>query len=449
MNLYNRFASKIALPFFDLITNKKNSHYLSELNKSQFWSADKLHEYQNDRLKQLIAHVYANVPFYTELFNQNGLDPNQIKDVSDLKLLPILTKSDIRAGIRSGKLMNKKAQLSKLEKNNSSGSTGEPLQFFLDNDAASMKKAAAIRAWQWMGFNVGDKIFRISPLERSRLIKRIQDYFTNTLYMQSYRMNEEEFKKISEALVKFSPSILRSYPDPLYLLVRYMRSNKIKPPKITSINTTGSTLYEFYRDEIEEYFSCRIFDSFSCEGSAGASQCPQSKLYHLADEYSITEIVDITGTPSTKGRLITTDLWNYATPFIRYDTQDIVELSDDPCSCGRGLNTVKHIFGRSSDILVTPKKQYLFANNFTGYFQNYSEVDQFQIYQKSVDHMIIRIKANESYDASTTTSISSLMNQITGGDMVISFDFVDEIPVAPSGKRRFLIRDESVPLDLA
>ena len=252
------------MPFFDLITNKKNSHYLSELNKSQFWSADKLHEYQNDRLKQLIAHVYANVPFYTELFNQNGLDPNQIKDVSDLKLLPILTKSDIRAGIRSGKLMNKKAQLSKLEKNNSSGSTGEPLQFFLDNDAASMKKAAAIRAWQWMGFNVGDKIFRISPLERSRLIKRIQDYFTNTLYMQSYRMNEEEFKKISEALVKFSPSILRSYPDPLYLLVRYMRSNKIKPPKITSINTTGSTLYEFYRDEIEEYFSCRIFDSFRC-----------------------------------------------------------------------------------------------------------------------------------------------------------------------------------------
>jgi phenylacetate-CoA ligase len=447
MGFYN-YIAKSSLPISDLINNRRVGHYLRFLGKSQFWSKDKIQVCQNDRLRKLIDHAYANVPFYKELFDQYGVRPTQIQDTSDLAKLPILSKKDIRDGINSGKLIDQTARLSKLEKNNSSGSTGEPLKFYLDSEASSIKKATAIRAWQWMGFNLGDKILRISPLRRNGLIKHVQDIMTRTHYMQAYKFNEAEFAKMAKVMIEFAPSVLRSYPDPLFLFSKYIKSHGIKPPKLTAINTTGSTLHDAYRDYIEDVFSCRIFDSFSCEGGAGVSQCSHSAAYHVADEYAITEVVDNTGNHTKMGRLITTDLWNFATPFIRYDTQDMVEISEDQCPCGRGLMTIKKIFGRSSDILVTPNKQFLFANNFTGHFQDISGVDQYQIHQKSLNQIAVYVKTNNKYDSSTSKMIMDLMRGIIGDSVNISIEVVDDIPVSKSGKRRFLIRDESVPLVL-
>lgn len=439
---------KVAMPVADLLTKQSKKQCLDFLSQSQFWPRGKIEEFQNIRLQSLVKHSYRNVPYYRDLFDKYGISPSQIQCVSDLSLLPVLGKKDIRAGINTGQLMDITANMKRLESNNSSGSTGEPLQFFLNSEAASMKKAAAIRAWQWMGFRMGDKIVRLSPLERSHLIKKIQDRVTRTLYIQAYQMNDAEFERIYTALQRFSPSILRSYPDPLFLFVRYMSKHNLKPPKLKAINSTGSTLFDSYRRCIEDFFSCRVYDSFSCEGSAGASQCSNSLLYHLSDEYSITEVIDKDGFHANKGRLITTDLWNYATPFIRYDTQDLVEKSKKNCSCNRGLGVIKRIHGRSADILVTRNKQYLFANNFTGHFQNLSGIDQYQIYQQSLDRVVIRIKANDKYNNITTRMIKKLFKQIAGEEFNVSFEFVDEIPLSPSGKRRFLIRDDSVPLDI-
>lgn len=447
MSFYN-YVARLSLPISDLINQRRVGYYLDFLGESQFWSKDRIQSYQCDRLRKLIDHAYVNVPFYKELFDQYAVKPAQIQDASDLSKLPILTKKDIRDGINSGKLLDQTARLSKLERNNSSGSTGEPLQFYLDPEASSIKKASTIRAWQWMGFNLGDKILRISPLKRNGLIKHVQDIMTRTHYMQAYKFNEAEFAKMAEILIGFTPSVLRSYPDPLFLFSKYLKSHGIQPPRLTAINTTGSTLHDAYREHIEDVFSCRIFDSFSCEGGAVVSQCPQSAAYHVADEYAITEIVDNNGSHTKMGRLITTDLWNFATPFIRYDTQDMVEISEDQCTCERGLMTIKKIFGRSSDILVTPNKQFLFANNFTGHFQDISGVDQYQIHQKSLNQIAVYVKTNNKYDSSTSKMIMDLMRGIIGDSVNISIEVVDDIPVSKSGKRRFLIRDEGVPLVL-
>lgn len=448
MTLYHKFAYKIALPILDLATNKKTSKYLDFLVKSQFWSPSELREFQNERLRKLVKHAYCNVPFYKEIFDQRGLKPSDFKETGDIGMLPILSKEDIRNGIKQSKLLDQSISKKNLVSNCSSGSTGEPLQFYLNKDAASIKKAVAIRDWQWMGFHIGDSILRISPLKRTEKIKHLQDLVTRTRYLQVYKLNDSEFKFVVEEMLKFSPKILRSYPETLYLLTKFMDRNSVKPPKIMAINTTGSTLFDHYRAYIEDFFSCRIFDSFSCEGGPGACQCSDSTYYHVADEYAYIEVVDGEGKPAQKGRLITTDLWNYATPFIRYDTQDVIEMAEEPCICKRGLRSIKKIYGRSSDILITPEKQYLFANNFTGHFQNYPGIDQYQIYQNDVDNLILRLKVNKEYSKKTSESIMELFSEITGGSMNTQIQFVNEIPLAPSGKRRFLIRDESVPLDI-
>lgn len=448
MSIFNYYSEKVSLPVSDAITGKQIGKYLKLLEQSQFWSADKLREFQNARLRELINHAYNNVPFYHDILTSRGLTPDDIKTVSDLDKIPILSKNDIREGIRSRQLLDSTAKLKDLEGNNSSGSTGEPLQFYLDRMASSLRKATAIRCWQWMDFRLGDKILRISQIPRIGFIKKIQDYATRTVYVKANRLNEDEFDHIVRILNRTKPKILRCYPEPLYLLAKHIEKHKDTIHQVAAINTTGSTLLPEYREFIEQVFRCKIFDSFSCEGGAGAFECPTHKLYHASDEYAITEVVNSEGKPSKVGRLVTTDLWNLATPFIRYDTQDVVELSEGECPCGRNLLHINRIYGRSSDILVTPGGQYLTVNNFTGLFQNLPAVDQFQILQEAADKFRILIKVNSCLDQSVHNQVMGIMKSVIKEDLKLKIETVDDIPLTPTGKRRFLIRDASISLNL-
>lgn len=446
MNLYNFYSAKISLPASDLITHKQIGRYLKFLGKSQFWPAERLLEFQNSMLRDLILHVYRNVPFYHDIFVKNHLRPEDITTVSDLKKLPILKKSDIREGIRSRSLLDTTAKQRDLEKNNSSGSTGEPLQFYLDRRAASIQKAKAIRNWQWMDFRLGDKIVRISQIPRRGVIKKIQDYTSRTVYVMANRLNQEEFEHVVRILNKAKPKILRCYPDPLYLLARFIENNQLTVHQVAAINTTGSTLLPEYRECIERVFRCKIFDSFSCEGGAGAFECPTHNLYHASDEYAVTEVLDAEGNPARIGRLVTTNLWNYATPFIRYDTQDVIELADEKCHCGRDLLHIKRIYGRISDILVTPGGQFLTVNNFTGLFQNIPAIDQFQIIQKGLDDFKVLLRVNSGYNQSIHKQVLDIMASVINEDLNLKIELVDDIPLTPTGKRRFLIRDASISI---
>ena len=66
------------------------------LQESQWWSKERLEEYQMQQLEKLLKHAYENVPYYRRVFNERGLKPKDIQDVEDLKKLPHLTKDKFR-----------------------------------------------------------------------------------------------------------------------------------------------------------------------------------------------------------------------------------------------------------------------------------------------------------------------------------------------------------------
>ena len=53
----------------------------------------------------------------------------------------------------------------------SSGSTGEPFQFYKTPHSRSFSKATAIRAWYWMNYRLGDKYVKTSIHNRTNPIK--------------------------------------------------------------------------------------------------------------------------------------------------------------------------------------------------------------------------------------------------------------------------------------
>jgi phenylacetate-CoA ligase len=447
MNILKNFTKSITFPLADAVFSYHFTDKYHKLLESDFWSRSKLIDYQNEKLVQLIEHAYRHVPFYKELFKKNKLQPGDIQSRADLYKIPILTKEDIIHNFE-------KLQADNVKKNilykTSSGSTGQTTRYYITKEAYSISIASYLRGWNWMGYELGDKVIKVSQNKRTSNFKKLQDYFLRTyIFDQDY--SEKSILNFVNLFNTINPAVLRSYPDPLFFIAQKVNEKGIKLNPVRSINTTGNTLFPEVRNLVEEAFGTRIFDSYSCEGSAVAYECPTHNQYHLSMEYGISEVLNQTGeevNEQESGKHIVTDLQNLAFPFIRYDSKDIV-VKGNKCSCGREHDTLKQVLGRDNDILITPAGQFLIAQNFTTFFKHRKEILYFQVVQNKTDQININVVVNDKiFNDSKKSEIIDHWKDYCSNSMTFQVNIVDEIPLLPSGKRRFLLRDKHIALNL-
>jgi phenylacetate-CoA ligase len=359
--------------------------------------------------------------------------------------LPILTKEIIKKESIE-QFTSTAMPRNKIKLCSSSGSTGQPLFYFNTLEAYSMMLAANLRGWYWMKYRLGDRYIKLSQNARKNFIKRVQDKISRNYYLATNPLIDSNFESILKKIEHYKPKVIRCYPDPLLFLSRYKQNHpefSYQPPVIT---TTGNTLHPEARTEIEATFGCKIFDSYSCEGNSTVFECPTHSCYHSTEEYGISEIIDEQGKAisSGVGRLVSTDLWNLAHPFIRYDTQDYVEVDDKPCPCVRIHLRINRILGRDNDVIEITSGRKFIVHNFTGFFQVDSlqinrSIDQFQVVQKRNGTVLFRFVVNNKYNTTVADYIRNFWeNEFKTS---VSIEVVEQIPLLSSGKRRFIIKE--------
>ena len=92
-----------------------------------------------------------------------------------------------------------------------------------------------------------------------------------------------------------------------------------------------------------------------------------------------------------KGEILTTNLWNYALPFIRYTVKDSIIATDKNYFNKDGAFSATKILGRDVDILTTPAGKKLIVHFFTGFFAGIKEIKQYQLAHTSFDKMELRL----------------------------------------------------------
>jgi len=397
---------KIILPLSDLLTGQCISKSLKFLMASDKWTHRQIEDFQNKRLQLLIAHAYENVPYYHDVMVERGLKPEDIQTKADLPKLPILTKA-LAKEIGIERLTAQNFPKSKIIHGHSSGSTGEPFHYLVSKESYSMNIACSLRGWYKMGWRLGDRYIKLSGNSRSNVLKRLQDWVTNNMYISTSPLNDEHIREILEKIEAYKPKIVRCYPDPLVLLARYRAAHKDEFKYVPlAVTTTGNTLFPEMREEIESAFGCKVFDTYSSEGNPNVFECPSHTCYHSSEEYGISEVIDESGNiiTSGKGSLVSTDLWNFAHPFIRYRMLDIVEIDDTPCECGNEHLKVMRIWGRENDVLKMPSGKTFIVHDFTIYFEYEEGIEHFQITKKRDDTALIKLEVNEQFtDCRPTT----------------------------------------------
>ena len=95
-NIERKIYSRFKKPVWE---NPEFLKWYNFLQESQWWSREKLEEYQMGQLNKLLHHAYKNVPYYRRVFDERGLKPENIQNFNDLSKLPYLTKEIIRENL--------------------------------------------------------------------------------------------------------------------------------------------------------------------------------------------------------------------------------------------------------------------------------------------------------------------------------------------------------------
>lgn len=422
----------IILPLSDLLKGESVHKHLRLLREAESWSEEQMHDFQQQRLAKLMRYAAEKVPFYRDWFHSQGLDPR----TATLDQLPIVNKGIMRQqGI--GRFTAEHFPIKQRISSRSSGSTGEPFSMYESKLSSSVNTAAKLRTWYMADYRLGDRYMKIANGARHGKLKKLQDTINNCLYVPFYSMSDDVLKSILDKIERSHPTIIRTYPIPLYLLAQYRNSHAGYTFSPHHIMTTGSTLPIAYRTEIEKAFGCDIIDSYSCEGTANCYETPAHDGYHITQYYGIIEVLDDDNKPVTNGigRVVSTDLWNLAHPFIRYDTQDLVEVRN---------GQIMRIMGRECETLIDTKGGRYTVHNFVGFFQEDDRptrrsVESYQVVKRRDGSIMFRLVVNDLYNQDIERYIVDHWQSLLG--VPVSVSVVDDIPLMHNNKRLTIIEE--------
>jgi len=432
-----------------MLKKHKSVTLLHELEKTQWLSSAELKEVQSKKLSNFLHDITVNVPYYKSVFQDLGINANDIKSANDLKLLPVLTKKIIRE--HESDLKAKDA--AGLSRYNTGGSSGEPLIFYIGNGRVSHDVAAKWRATRWWGVDIGDPEIVVwgSPIELGGQdhVKAIRDKFLRTKLVPAFEMSEQKLDEFISIIKNDKPKMLFGYPSSLSLIASHAEKRNVDLGNIgiKVAFVTSEKLYDYQREKIEAIFKCPVANGYGGRDAGFiAHQCPEGNL-HITAEDIIVEIVDADDNVlpnGEEGEIVITNLSTRDFPFVRYKIGDVGIISDEVCSCGRGLPLLAEIKGRSTDFIVAQDGTIMHGLALIYVLRDLPGIETFKIVQESLQLTNVDIVVDEIFDKSNIDDIKSAFKQRLGASVQIEVNLVKEIAAEKSGKFRYVISKVNV-----
>jgi phenylacetate-CoA ligase len=421
---------------------------LRRLERSQWLSAAAIEDHQNQRLQALLLHTSRRNAHYRQFWQEQGVDVSQIKTVSDLVKMPVLTKEHIQSHWRD--MVSEGFRERDIILDRTGGSSGKPLRFAMDRRRYFTRIASAYRHDRWAGWDFGFRVaciwghpraFLHKPNWRERLRNRWLD---RRIMLDSSSLSPETMLGFLKTLQDYRPQVLIGYANSVYLFARFlMTRGEVGLPPLAGIITSAEVLSQERRQIIEECFGCRVFDRYgSRETGIIGSECEAHDGLHLCSEHLVVEIErnGVAASPGEHGRILITDLSNYGMPLIRYRIEDMGVPMSGGCSCGRGLWRMGMAAGRETDFLVTPEGQLVSGAALTIYLiAKAPGVLQAQIVQDRPGTVRLRVVAGEGYGPETEAFFARQIPNLLGATMTWQVELVAAIDRLPSGKHAFCI----------
>ncbi|MCX8036346.1 MAG: hypothetical protein N3D11_04675 [Candidatus Sumerlaeia bacterium] len=415
---------------------------LAQLEHDQYLPPDELQHRQQTRLRALLEHAAAHVPYYRDLFRKLGLSPADIRSPSDLMALPPLERDTLRT--QPEQLVADGLSPAKLRTTRTSGTTGMPITVYHDPEAFAEGVARYWRALRACGYRIGDPMLRTVPREGKTWKNRLGDWFRAVFFRdRQYELQQGQpqmLRQLAELLQKWRPRFFRAYTGVLTLLAGYLRHRGIRL-QVPRLIGGAQLMTDADRQLLQNFLAREVFDYYSSDETLGiAFECEAHTGLHLNSDCHVVEAV-VAGRPAQPGELgevFVTVLTNYAMPLIRYRLWDTLTPAAEVCPCGRSLPLIQMTHGRVLDLIRVPNGGFITPGFFFRLIYSLGEhkITQFQVIQETLEQLRLRLVRGPDYSASDETGLRDGIAQASQNQLAVEFEYVDAIPLTARGKLR-------------
>ena len=320
-------------------------------------SRDQLADLQLKKLKETVARCYHNVPYYQKIFKEQGILPEDIRSLDDLKKLPMTKKAALRENYPFKLLACPMRDVVRIH--GSSGTTGKPTMVAYtrhDLDIWSDCVTRVVCAGGATPDDVAQIAFGYGLFTGALGLHQGLEKLGCAVIPMSAGNTEKQLMLMQDLGV----TVLIATPSyALYLSEVAAQKGIIGNLKlrIGFFGAEGCT--PEMRQKIEENFGIIATDNYGMSELTGpgvSGECEYRCGLHVWEDHFIPEIIDPeTGEvlpAGSTGELVVTPLFKEALPLLRYRTGDITRLDYSPCACGRTHVRMEKVQGRSDDLMI-------------------------------------------------------------------------------------------------
>ncbi len=319
-------------------------------DRIEYLSPEGWRQWQLELLQSTLNRVYQRVPFYRKLMEENGIRPEDIGELEDLKKLPFTTREHLAQNYPYDLFAVPLRDIVRLHA--FPGPKAPIVKGFTSRDLKALR-GLTCRFLTHCGVTSEDIVQICLDPGMSIWIEEIKEG-AETLGALVIPPDPQSAQDRLRIMHDFRTSVLISTPSYALHLLHYMQKEGLLPPKSLRLAVlVGEEIDGQNRLRLEQAMNLNTRLGYGITEVIGPGmgyECEEKQGYHLAADYFLAEIIDPKTLrplpPGQIGELVVTTLSIKANPLIRFRTGDLTQLLDSPCPCGRTTPRIGPIVGR-------------------------------------------------------------------------------------------------------
>lgn len=329
-------------------------------NDIEFKSFSEILEFQNCRLREAIAYLAGNSPFYQRMFRDNGINPADIRTIDDLQKLPFTDKKDLQLHNQDFLCVPPEKIIDYIT---TSGTLGDPVTFGctdrdLDRLAYNEKKS-----FSCAGLAPGNIVQLMTTIDKRFMAGLAYFLGIRALGASIIRVGNGMPELQWDTINRLKPDTLMCVPSFILRLIEYAEQHGIdyRNSSVRRIIGIGEGLRQqdfslnLLGRRIKEKWDVDMYATYSStEMGATFSECPYGCGGHCHPELIIVEIIGNDNCPVKDGEIgevVVTTLGVEGMPLLRFRTGDMSSKITQQCKCGRNSYRLTPLIGRKNNMI--------------------------------------------------------------------------------------------------
>ena len=398
--------------------------------------AMQIREYSVPALRELLNYAREHSAYYRKLFEDRE---GEVK----LTEFPVMNKTILNEHYDEVFVEDYRGVKTHLM--HTSGSTGIPFTVVQNLEKRDRHIADLKYFGELAGYHDHDPL---CYLRAKPTATQAEQEAQNIWQLDITNLSEKNLTYYYQVMLERGCTALMGYPSTLATAVRIWSQKFTNQSKIRTIISTSETLTAEVREQLHDFFGPDVDIVARYSNTENGILGQETSMDHYVMNWAsyFFEILkfdsDEPAAPGELGRIVVTDLYNLAFPMIRYDTGDVGKLEFPEVEQGAemALPYITSLFGRRMDLIYDTRGEVVSPFLLCRTMRLTHGIEQWQFIQKDPTHYVIRVAVTHGEPPKLDNEVAQYMETL-GADANISVEYVNEIPVMNSLKRKLIVSE--------